>query len=98
MDSRLSNLLDVVTEIVQCDKDFVSMEDKTNFFVTKYPLLANTYPTIFSKACEPHFDLAKFSWMLNMANNVRDNQISQHDASVQVGEKLVDEHVKPLLS
>ena len=35
--------------------------------------------------------------MVSMAAKVRNNEISEHDASVKVGQVLVDEIVKPQL-
>jgi hypothetical protein len=36
--------------------------------------------------------------MLQMSQSVDKKTISQHDASVKVGEMLVDHHIKPLLN
>ena len=33
--------------------------------------------------------------MINQAKDIKKNKISNHDASVKVGEKLVDKYVKP---
>ena len=35
--------------------------------------------------------------MINYAKRVKKNKISNHDASVKVGEKLVDKFIKPML-
>ena len=92
------NLLKVVEEICHCTHDFDDVKGKFDYYSSNYPNLFTTYPTALKKACETNFDLEKFKWMMNMQKSVQNNQISQHNASIEVGERLVDEHVKPKLS
>jgi len=54
------------------------------------------YPTLFQYAVEPHFDYKQFEKMLAMLNKMGGG-LSQHQASVQVGQILVDKYVKPML-
>ena len=91
-------LLQVVEEICKCTHHFDDVQSKIDYYSSMYPNLFTAYPTALKKACEPNFDLEKFKWMMNMQKSVQNNQISQHNASVEVGERLVDEHVKPKLS
>ena len=57
--------------------------------------LFEIYPSIFKMACEGNMDFVRLKYMLQMIDNVKQNKISEHDASVDVGQKLVDEIVKP---
>lgn len=91
------SLCEVVEEICECTT-WKDLKIKEAHYIAKYPQLYNSFPTIISKACEPNFDFQKFKWMMEMQKKVRNNSISQHNASVEVGERLVDEHVKPHLS
>jgi hypothetical protein len=92
------NLLQAVEEICKCTHHFDDVKSKIDYYSSMYPNLFTAYPTALKKACESNFDLEKFKWMMNMQKNVQNNQISQHNASIEVGERLVDEHVKPKLS
>jgi hypothetical protein len=92
------NLLQTVEEICKSTHHFDDVQSKIDYYSSMYPNLFTAYPTALKKACESNFDLEKFKWMMNMQNSVLNNQISQHNASIEVGERLVDEHVKPRLS
>ena len=92
------NLSQAVEEICKCTHHFDNVQSKIDYYSLMYPNLFAAYPTALKKACEPNFDLEKFKWMMNMQKSVQNNQISQHNASIEVGERLVDEHVKPKLS
>ena len=63
----------------------------------KYSDFVEHYPTIYRKIVEGTLDPDKFEYMMDMLTNVKGNNISQHDASVKVGQKLVDHYVKPEL-
>jgi hypothetical protein len=54
------------------------------------------FPTLFQYAVEPHFDYKQFEKMLSMLDKMGSG-LSQHQASVQVGQILVDKYVKPML-
>ncbi len=63
----------------------------------KYSDFSLKYPVIFLKSLDRDLDMEQFSFMINMATKVNDSKISQHDASVTIGEKLVNQYVKPAL-
>ena len=42
-------------------------------------------------------DLTTLEYMVNMAQQVKNKNKTQHDASVEVGQKLVDDFVRPVL-
>jgi enolase len=87
-----------ITDIIMNNtEEFSNEKNKIKYYIEKYPKLSNEYPMIFKKACEPNFDFSKFVWMTNMVHDINKNEITQHDASVKVGERLVDEYVKPLI-
>ena len=52
-------------------------------------------PSIFKMCMDGTMDIERLTYMINMVKNVKSNNISEHDASVQVGQRLVDEFVKP---
>lgn len=55
---------------------------------------AEDYPTLFLKACEPGFDQAQLRVMLSLLNRMGDGSLTQHQASMIVGQRLVDRYVK----
>ena len=102
----LVNLIKMVNEIKQ---DYL---DKTsNFYTTKttyendiretYKEEVVKYPAIISllfnqTLSEDSFD--RLDFMLQMATKVYNKDIVEHDASVVVGQRLVDDIVKPQLN
>lgn len=54
------------------------------------------YPTLFQAAVEPYFDEKKLSFMLAVLDKMAGG-MSQHQASVIVGQKLADSYVKPMI-
>ena len=54
------------------------------------------YPTLFQMAVEPHFDEQKLTFMLGVLDKMATG-MTQHQASVIVGQKLVDSFVKPMI-
>jgi hypothetical protein len=55
------------------------------------------YPTLFQAAVEPSFDEKKLNFMLEVLDKMAGG-MTQHQASVIVGQKLVDSYVKPMIS
>jgi len=88
-------LEEIIREIVRETK--MNETDKIKYFVSKYPITSDKNPMLIKKACEENFDMDRFVWMLQMSQSVDKKTISQHDASVKVGEMLVDYHIKPLI-
>ena len=54
------------------------------------------YPTLFQMAVEPHFDERKLALMLGVMDKMA-NGMSQHQASVIVGQHLADSYVTPMI-
>ena len=61
----------------------------------KYKDFSLQHPVIFLSIVNETLDYNQFNKMVDMACKVKDNKISQHDASVKVGSELVDKYVKP---
>ena len=55
------------------------------------------YPTLFQKAVEPNFKESELNLMLGVMDKMASTGMSQHQASVIVGQRLVDTFVKPQL-
>ena len=57
----------------------------------------NKYPALFKKLTNQDCDAEQLEFVLNRLEQVRTGIKSQHDASVEVGQVLVDKYVKPEL-
>jgi hypothetical protein len=67
----------------------VQIKEALGSFVTQYP-------TLFQMAVEPHFDESKLNMMLGVMDKMAGG-MTQHQASVIVGQHLVDTFVKPMI-
>ena len=63
----------------------------------KVPQFVEKYPELFSKIISKQ-DLTPIQSMLAMLDKMGEGQISQHQASVIIGKKLVDRFVTPQLN
>lgn len=87
-----------IVQIVRTIKEYNgSSKEKNRHFRKSVPEFAENYPSLFQMACEKDFDMHRLEFMLSMRDNVATNRISQHQASVRVGENLFTEYVKPLV-
>ena len=55
---------------------------------------AEDYPTLFVKACEPGFDRQQLNVMIALLNRMGSGDLSQHQASMIVGQKMVEKYIK----
>jgi hypothetical protein len=63
----------------------------------KVPEFADKYPELFTKIIQKQ-DLSPIQSMLAMLDRMGEGTISQHQASVIIGKKLVDKFVNPQLN
>jgi hypothetical protein len=72
------------------------MLHKTDSEIRKeVPEFAKAYPTLFEYALKPNFDYQNLKIMLGLLNRMGDNKMSQHQASVVVGQHMADRYIKP---
>ena len=64
---------------------------------SQYSFLFNNYEPIFNISCSKSYEFKRLATMLGLDQKVKSNEVSEHDASVQVGQILVDQIVKPQL-
>jgi hypothetical protein len=74
-----------------------STKDKQRIVRKTFPEFAEKYPNLFQMACEPDFNVERLAYMLKMRDAVEQQKVTQHQASVSVGENLFQEYVKPLV-
>ena len=75
----------------------LTVSEFMNTVTNKYTSLYNNHNAIFSISTSDKYDFNRLKFMLEMSEKIKKNEISEHDASVQVGQVLVDEIVKPQL-
>ena len=63
----------------------------------KYININTKYNSIFQQCINDVMDIEVITFMINKAKEVQKNKVSNYDASVKVGEKLVDKFIKPHL-
>jgi hypothetical protein len=101
--TNLDEKLETVQEILILRRKYFEQVEENKDNIEKFIIsLKNKYDdfktenkNIFNLTVQGHMDINKFKFMINMKKKVLSNQISEHDASVKVGEKLVNEFVKP---
>lgn len=63
----------------------------------KYSELYTKTQAIFNVAMTPTYDAHRLKFLLEQAYQVHTQRITEHDASVKVGQRLVDDIVRPQL-
>lgn len=74
-------------------------EEELDIIVQKdYHSFIEQYPTIYKKIKDNTLDEDKFTYMLDMLSKVNNKEMTEFNASVDIGQKLVDHYVKPNLN
>ena len=74
-------------------------EEELDIIVKKdYHSFIEQYPTIYKKIKDNTLDEDKFTYMLDMLSKVNNKEMTEFNASVDIGQKLVDHYVKPNLN
>lgn len=71
--------------------------NKEQHFKVRYKNFAAKYPMLFQMCCQDNFDFDRLCYMMNMIKSVNDNSVSYEDASKQVGQKMFEDYVDPLI-
>lgn len=90
----LEELMHIVQDVTSQKK---SMRDKRKYCKTKYPDFVDRYPMLFEKVCEDEFDMNRFVYMMSLKQQILNKEQTLESASVQVGQKLFDVYVKPIV-
>ena len=72
-----------------------SKNDFTNQMKKEFNELFESMESVFNISLSDSYDYNRLEYMFKMSNKVRNNELSEHDASVEVGQVLVDKIVKP---
>lgn len=90
------NILTIVNTIRES-----KVANKEQYFENIYANFKKKYPTLYAKACSnDEMDVANLTYMLGMLNKMNSENVTQYDASAQVGqmlyEKYIHENIKDL--
>ena len=71
-----------------------NVENKAQYFESKYANFKTKYPKLFEMACsnEP-MEMANLDFMLSMLSKMKSENMTQHDASVHVGQFMYDKYI-----
>jgi hypothetical protein len=71
-----------------------NVPNKKEYFENKYSNLKQKYPKLYEMACsdEP-MDMSNLDYMLSMLAKMKEENMSQHDASVNVGQFMYDKYI-----
>ena len=70
-------------------------QTKRDEMTEKCKYLIDKTPNIYKMCIGGGMDIERLTYMINMVKKVKSKEMSDYDASVKVGERLVDEFVKP---
>tara|TARA_B100000035_G_C20937250_1_gene525772 strand:- start:737 stop:1060 length:324 start_codon:yes stop_codon:yes gene_type:complete len=63
----------------------------------KYPEFNESHPEIFKSVLSGSLDMNMFKYMISMLKKMERGNITERNASIEVGQVLVDKYVKPLV-
>lgn len=73
------------------------IEDKDKYYGEKYPDFKKLNPVMFEMSCAGKMDMSKFDYMAKLLNQIKMAEITQYDASAEVGQMLFKEFVEPIV-
>lgn len=74
-----------------------NQQSKTQFQVT-YPDFFRRCPVLSEKLFDPNMDRGMLRYMLQQKRQIMEQGVTEHEASVNVGNRLVNHYVKPMLN
>lgn len=84
-----------IIEIVQKIQDSGVM-NKAEHFATRYPEFKDKYAALFEMACaEKKIDMQNLIYMMEMLDKMKEANLSQYDASANVGQMLFSKYIEP---
>ena len=99
-------ILSEVKELVKKYDNFNSKNNKNIYknhdefvsaMTTKYQNMATNQTKIFEQCVSGQMNIEIFTYMIKQAKKVQQHKISSHNASIKVGEELVEKFIKPKL-
>ena len=86
-----------IRSMLQDITGWMNQGETKEMITERIPYFVEIYPELFKKIITKQ-DLTPIFSMLNMLDKMAKGQLSQHQASIQVGQQLVDRYVTPQLN
>lgn len=83
---------ETIKKIVQIIRES-DVTDKETHFQHIYKNFKKKYPMLYSACCKNSFDMKTLEYMLDMLDKIQNNEQSQQQASIEVGQKLFSQFV-----
>ena len=93
LETNIKKLQDKIKEI----KNKSGKIDKKKLEI-EFKNLHEKFPTIFNKIIDGTMEMGRLKFMLKMIKDIETKKISKHQASVTVGQELVNNIVKPQMN
>ena len=90
---RATYLRDMVRQVEQYQNERKTVEQ----IKTLMPQFLKAYPRLFDMVTAPNYDKSQLRTQLTMLDKMGTGELSQHQASVIVGQKVVNTYVMPKL-
>lgn len=89
-----------INSIIKISKEMQNSDiiDKKEHFSKLYPSFKETYPVLFEMSCKENIDKTMFNYITSMAIKIKDKEIKNEDATIEVGQTLFDKYVSPLVA
>ena len=96
-DNTVADTSNIEADVDRLRKRVVEMGPNKDVEVLKeeFKDLNEKFPTIFSKVVDGTMEMGRLKFMLKMIRDIENQKISKHQASIVVGQELVDNIVKP---
>ena len=101
MDVDYNQILELSKSLIEEQKQYskkkkyndLSLQDFNAKMAEDYEYLNSLFPSIFQLCVSGKIDVNILTFMIEQANNIKNNNITKEDASVNVGKKLADKFV-----
>ena len=90
---RAKYIRDMLKDITE----WMNQGETQEMIIARVPYFVEVYPELFKKIITGQ-DLTPINTMLSLLDKMAKGQLSQHQASIQVGQQLVDRYVTPQLN
>jgi hypothetical protein len=86
-----------VRDMIRTIERYQSQSKTTEEIKSLVPEFFAAYPRLFEMATKPNYDKSQLRAMIAMLERMGSGELSQHQASIIVGQKLVNTYVTPTL-
>lgn len=91
---ELVSLSREIRSLYESSQDAESVKQHVNA-TSKYDPIAKKYPSMLNIICSKNYDRERLEFMIRLSAKVHSGEVEEKVASVAVGQRLVDEIVKP---